>query len=359
SHSIGLFIAAYIYIYIDIYPPCAALQLFSPTQPNKNNTMPTGTASTSYSSSPAHSAPSPTAVLVTRTLPALAVAAVFVGWTLYLLSLLAAAFRHSSIPDGFADIRRDPWAISALSDYVASLPLSAGFIGASVHHHLSESPYPSPFSAWATLAGVLAALATSSLGSGIVLVYAATLVVAHLFFPARITTSATAAATTTHQPPPLRASWFPLRAHTPTSAHGTWSSLGLAALRIVTFLDLAQFTYFTLAAVAAEPAADGWRYITGSPWALASFVDSFGGVLLAMAYVVVRETSGGNGGGNGAWGVAAAAGWLVALALAGNGAGCVYVLLATWRAGSVGEALLKPESIGSLFRAPRNAVRLP
>ncbi|KAI8622727.1 hypothetical protein BC830DRAFT_1088540 [Chytriomyces sp. MP71] len=233
--------------------------------------------------------------VTTRVAAAIGLAA----FSAFIVYLVVRAAQAQNLGDGFETITRNAWALSALVDYVASTPLCATWAALRV----CGSTRP-----WLAIAF---ALTCFLLGNPLVLGVAAGALACTtsgllVRDPVRL-------ATRRMQPQPLH----------------------VTAFLVATGAVLIGFTVATFAAIASEPFSDGVEYVKAHPWALASFVDSFGGVLFVMVYVLVREW--------GSWGLIAAM-W-VGLLLGGNGVSCLYVLLVGWNAMSLVDVVLSGPSV--------------
>ncbi|KAI8620719.1 hypothetical protein BC830DRAFT_1097873 [Chytriomyces sp. MP71] len=226
----------------------------------------------------------------------------FAGYIVYLVVLAAEA---QNISDGFDTIKRNAWALSALVDYVASVPLCATWAAL----RICGSARP-----WLAVAFGLSCLL---LGNPVVLVIAAGALV--FTSAGLLVRDSTSLITRRVQAQPLH----------------------VMAFLLATGVVLVGFTCATFAAIVSEPFSDGIDYVKAHPWALASFVDSFGGVLFAMAYVLVREW--------GSWALIAA--FWAGLLLGGNGVSCLYVLLIGWNAVSVADLVLSGPSLTDKYWA--------
>jgi divalent metal cation (Fe/Co/Zn/Cd) transporter len=83
------------------------------------------------------------------------------------------------------------------------------------------------------------------------------------------------------------------------------------SFRTLVAINLVIYTIICFRALSLESLAAGWQSITQNPWSWTTFIDSFGGVLFGIFYVVARE-----------WGDGLSIlGWVVGLLLLGNGVG--------------------------------------
>lgn len=194
----------------------------------------------------------------------------------YLVSLLVRTFAAEPISDGFANLLQDPWGVSALLDYT----IGAVFALTYLWHRNGPSLLYIPCRVFAVV--------TPFMGNFVLLTY-----VAFLIF----------------------------------SGHGLFRPYSTMPPMSPTFkkpvLLISLFTMLLVIFIAVCTWALVTRGITGmqlvEPWIIMSFMDNVVGLIFTTMYVVQRE------GGLSQWRNWIL--WFVCLALFGNGATCVYVLL--------------------------------
>ncbi|KAJ1548744.1 hypothetical protein HK405_015842 [Cladochytrium tenue] len=265
----------------------------------------------------------------TNPVAAVAVAAGLAWWA---TSVVGAVWRAAAGGAPLTPVLQDPWALSALADYVACVPLCASLVYVQTQRALSGGGgwlaaaelTPSTIAT----AAVVAAVASACLGTPVALFAAAASVVAAAasggggLVQALLVGGGGGAIGGGGSRSRLLPGGFPGGTHGATAAASAvipvpaWQR----AVWWATATDLVVFTALTLRAAVLEPASVGWGVICNEPWAWATFVDSFGGVLVGLVVVGLRE--------RGSWW--RVAGWWAALLLLGNGASCAYVLLACW-----------------------------
>ncbi|KAI8800819.1 hypothetical protein BJ742DRAFT_61484 [Cladochytrium replicatum] len=222
----------------------------------------------------------------------------------FLPHLFNALATHLSLGEALKHVLSNPWAASALFDYLAGLTLTLPYFAVIG---------PAPF-------GLIICVAVFVLGNPVTMFRLALLV---------IFSSTT-----------LTASLLPLAEGAGTSPNRK----GVVILRTVTVAVLAVYVASVIRAFALQPnPGDGWEYIKNDEWSWLTFLDNLLGVLVAAVYVLVREQCR----------AVVVVPTLTLLALLGSGVTCVYVLLATVGANSIQEALLVRRPVLAKY-LPRN-----
>ncbi|KAJ3095643.1 hypothetical protein HDU97_006750 [Phlyctochytrium planicorne] len=227
----------------------------------------------------------------------------FTAFAIYIVYNVSNSLSIETVEVGFEKIKANPWALSALFDYIASLPISAVFVAT----RITTNP----------LISIIAATAVTCLGNPILL-----LVAAYYLLNAKT----------------CREAWL-LPSHD-VNAHQ--NPYGVIAFRLAILLNLVVYIWSVGRALFLESPSEGWANITSNPWSYTTFIDSFAGVMFSIIYIVAKE-----------WGRPLV--WVpfvFGLLLGGNGVGCVYIFLASIAETSIRSSILSahPISISSAQR---------
>ncbi|KAJ3412446.1 hypothetical protein HDV05_000750 [Chytridiales sp. JEL 0842] len=254
-----------------------------------------------------------------------------IGFGLYLTISVILAFQKEPISTGGSKIIANPWALSALFDYIASLSLGVSFLVArstvnveriSAAGRIKRVRVQEGLGCYLT--ATAAAMLLTFLGNPVLLFAAAW----YLF--------QTPGAKT------IREAWLvgvddvggPESAEKHRAGMWTW--------RFLITANLLAYIIVCIRALALESPSLGWASITGNVWSWVTFMDSFGGVIFSILYVVARE-----------WGKPITlVVWVIGLLLLGNGVGCIYILAASFEANTFYEATLSPAPLHILSTGP-------